>query len=256
MSLYEEWKKLSENQTSSSFKNFWDTYCKTEIRIYSEILNDPQKIHQGKFSELAAHWEAKPIYFMGFLDGVSSSVTQEFDLDSITEDSDITIEIELEKLYLNMLGAKAKHLYGLSQWEILFTEEQRHELLKKHRMSGVFIKDKNPGRNEPCSCGSGKKYKKCCGMAITESDEDSGAVSVEPNEGSGAVSAELNEDSVAVSAELNEDSGAVSAELNEDSVAVSAELNEDCVAVSTESAENSAADSAELDRNSSVASTE
>jgi uncharacterized protein len=20
-----------------------------------------------------------------------------------------------------------------------------------------------PGRNDPCSCGSGKKYKKCCG---------------------------------------------------------------------------------------------
>ncbi|MBF0519283.1 MAG: SEC-C domain-containing protein, partial [Nitrospirae bacterium] len=24
-------------------------------------------------------------------------------------------------------------------------------------------KNKKPGRNEPCSCGSGKKYKKCCG---------------------------------------------------------------------------------------------
>ena len=23
--------------------------------------------------------------------------------------------------------------------------------------------DKTPGRNEPCPCGSGKKYKKCCG---------------------------------------------------------------------------------------------
>lgn len=23
--------------------------------------------------------------------------------------------------------------------------------------------DKTPNRNEPCSCGSGKKYKKCCG---------------------------------------------------------------------------------------------
>ena len=22
---------------------------------------------------------------------------------------------------------------------------------------------KTPGRNEPCSCGSGKKYKQCCG---------------------------------------------------------------------------------------------
>ena len=26
-----------------------------------------------------------------------------------------------------------------------------------------IIKDKEPGRNEPCPCGSGKKYKKCCG---------------------------------------------------------------------------------------------
>ena len=23
--------------------------------------------------------------------------------------------------------------------------------------------NKTPGRNDPCSCGSGKKYKKCCG---------------------------------------------------------------------------------------------
>ena len=23
--------------------------------------------------------------------------------------------------------------------------------------------DKQPKRNDPCSCGSGKKYKKCCG---------------------------------------------------------------------------------------------
>ena len=22
--------------------------------------------------------------------------------------------------------------------------------------------DKKPGRNDPCHCGSGKKYKKCC----------------------------------------------------------------------------------------------
>jgi len=29
---------------------------------------------------------------------------------------------------------------------------------------GATVKvDKTPARNEPCSCGSGKKYKKCCG---------------------------------------------------------------------------------------------
>ena len=29
--------------------------------------------------------------------------------------------------------------------------------------SGYVVSDKTPGRNTPCSCGSGKKYKKCCG---------------------------------------------------------------------------------------------
>ncbi|MFZ3139321.1 MAG: SEC-C metal-binding domain-containing protein [Polaromonas sp.] len=24
-------------------------------------------------------------------------------------------------------------------------------------------KEATPGRNDPCPCGSGKKYKKCCG---------------------------------------------------------------------------------------------
>ena len=28
----------------------------------------------------------------------------------------------------------------------------------------IVNKDKKPGRNDPCSCGSGKKYKYCCGM--------------------------------------------------------------------------------------------
>ncbi|MBD0373821.1 MAG: DUF1186 domain-containing protein [Pyrinomonadaceae bacterium] len=26
-----------------------------------------------------------------------------------------------------------------------------------------IVKKKKVGRNEPCPCGSGKKYKKCCG---------------------------------------------------------------------------------------------
>ena len=28
---------------------------------------------------------------------------------------------------------------------------------------------KVPGRNDPCPCGSGKKYKKCCGLKTGES---------------------------------------------------------------------------------------
>ena len=31
------------------------------------------------------------------------------------------------------------------------------------RRKTTVVKEKEPGRNEPCPCGSGKKYKKCCG---------------------------------------------------------------------------------------------
>ncbi|EIF9756725.1 SEC-C domain-containing protein, partial [Escherichia coli] len=29
-------------------------------------------------------------------------------------------------------------------------------------VKGNMTQAKRPGRNEPCFCGSGKKYKKCC----------------------------------------------------------------------------------------------
>lgn len=34
-----------------------------------------------------------------------------------------------------------------------------------NRKSQPIVKGAQPGRNDPCPCGSGKKYKKCCGAA-------------------------------------------------------------------------------------------
>jgi SWIM/SEC-C metal-binding protein len=39
--------------------------------------------------------------------------------------------------------------------------EELTTLLNKAKTVTV---EKTPARNEPCSCGSGKKYKKCCGQ--------------------------------------------------------------------------------------------
>ncbi|MBR5445570.1 MAG: SEC-C domain-containing protein, partial [Clostridia bacterium] len=36
----------------------------------------------------------------------------------------------------------------------------------------VVNKTEKVGRNDPCPCGSGKKYKKCCGAGTGEADED------------------------------------------------------------------------------------
>jgi SEC-C motif-containing protein len=44
-----------------------------------------------------------------------------------------------------------------------------HEASEFQRINGRWYyldgkKPVNPGRNDPCLCGSGKKYKKCCGL--------------------------------------------------------------------------------------------
>jgi len=62
-----------------------------------------------------------------------------------------------------MLDAKADWLYNLPQWDGILTDEKRKEITKAYRASNIAVSTK-VGRNEPCPCGSGKKYKKCCGM--------------------------------------------------------------------------------------------
>ncbi|MFK8040846.1 PBPRA1643 family SWIM/SEC-C metal-binding motif protein [Congregibacter sp.] len=42
-------------------------------------------------------------------------------------------------------------------------EESIKELTALLNKGPTVTVEKTPARNEPCSCGSGKKYKKCCG---------------------------------------------------------------------------------------------
>ena len=44
-----------------------------------------------------------------------------------------------------------------------FTEEELKKFYKEQKESTTIRKPKKIGRNDPCPCGSGKKYKKCCG---------------------------------------------------------------------------------------------
>ena len=67
------------------------------------------------------------------------------------------------QLYYNMVGAKAEWLYKLPQWDSILTEGKRKELYKAQKASTTIVKGPKVGRNDPCPCGSGKKYKKCCG---------------------------------------------------------------------------------------------
>ena len=100
---------------------------------------------------------------MGFLDGINTSLKEVNDLEKFTEETEIDLDVDMEKLFFNMLKADADYLYTLPQWEDVLSEEKRIAIVKDFKRSKTVHKEKEPGRNDPCPCGSGKKYKKCCG---------------------------------------------------------------------------------------------
>ena len=163
MTLFKEWKNLIENQTDDTFQEFWEEYSKAETKIYSDILDHYQEKTSGTLGSLADKYEVRPVIFMGFLDGINTSLKKENDFESFDLKSNVEIEIIPEELFYNMLVAGADYLFNLPQWTNILEEDKVKELVKKYKASKTVKKDKKIGRNDPCPCGSGKKYKHCCG---------------------------------------------------------------------------------------------
>ena len=171
MTLYQEWIELTQSQTDETFDEFFKEYADGEMGIYENILDGylagkaegaPKTVFTGKIGELAKENGVRPVIYMAFLDGIQSSLNKSFELDGLDEESEITLDIDFEKLFFNMHGAGAEYLYGLPQWKDVLGEEKMTEITKAYRRSKTVVKPKKVGRNDPCPCGSGKKYKHCC----------------------------------------------------------------------------------------------
>ena len=138
MSLLQNWRDIAYNQEADKkqLQQFWTNYFLIEKNIYEQLLSNPDEVVKGTVKELAEEME---------------------------EDTVVTLAYDKELLYKNMVDAKADWLYNLPMWDEIFTEEQKKTLYMEQKKSGTVIKGKKIGRNDPCPCGSGKKYKYCCG---------------------------------------------------------------------------------------------
>lgn len=163
MSLYQKWTELVEShQNQVSLKKFWQDYFDREKKNYAQILSEGQWELEGTVKELADRFEMDTVLFTGFLDGINTSLAESLNIEGLEEDTPVKLTILPERLYFNMLDAKADWLYNLPQWDGILTKERRREIYQEYRASKMAVSNK-VGRNDPCPCGSGKKYKKCCG---------------------------------------------------------------------------------------------
>ncbi|SFR81437.1 SEC-C metal-binding domain-containing protein [Anaeromicropila populeti] len=165
MSLLSEWRdyaySIDTNQKEGQL--FWANYFNLEKAIYEKLLSEPDVVVSGTVEELAEKYDMKLSFMVGFLDGINDSLKTPNPIEEMDKDTVVSLDFDKEKLYYNMVGAQADWLYELPQWDTLLTPEKRKELYREQKRSTTIVKDKKVGRNEPCPCGSGKKYKHCCG---------------------------------------------------------------------------------------------
>ena len=163
--LLETWRGIAygAGKTQKESDTFWAKYFTVEKTFYEKILASDEVV-SGTVKELAEKFEVEVLVMVGFLDGINDSLKTPNPIEEMTEDTVVSLDYDTELLYKNMVEAKAEWLYTLEAWNTLIPDENRRkELYKEQKMSGTVIKGEKIGRNDPCPCGSGKKYKKCCG---------------------------------------------------------------------------------------------
>ena len=165
LTLLETWRGIAYSTEVSQQESdkFWSNYFVLEQGIYEQILANPDEVVTGTVKELAEKYNVELLIMVGFLDGINESLKQENPIDTMTEDTVVNLGFDKESLYKNMVEAKAEWLYTLEAWNSLISEDRRRELYREQKSSHTIVKGAKVGRNDPCPCGSGKKYKFCCG---------------------------------------------------------------------------------------------
>ncbi len=164
MKLYDTWENMQELcQTDAQQSELWNKYYTEETEAYKRILGQKLFTLSGTAGELAEQLGMEPVIFAPFCDGINTSLETELAVKELEEETPVTMTVLPEKLYYNMLSAKAKWLYELKEWNDVLPEEKRTEITRAWRSDHMAVSKKTVGRNDPCPCGSGKKYKVCCG---------------------------------------------------------------------------------------------
>ncbi len=153
----------SETANKGDLQRLWADYFEKEKNIYAELLKNPDEEVAGTVKELAEKYGIDIMTMTGFLDGINDSLKQANPIEEMEEDTQVSLLFDKELLYKNMVAAGADWLYELPEWEAIFDEDKRKALYREQKSSTTVVKPEKIYPNDPCPCGSGKKYKKCCG---------------------------------------------------------------------------------------------
>ena len=165
MALLEKWRATAYSETANKgdLQRLWSAYFQKEKEIYAQLLKNPDEVVEGTVKELADKYSVDVMTMTGFLDGINDSLKEANPIEEMEEDTRVNLGFDKELLYKNMVAAEADWLYNLEEWNDIYDEDTRKRLYREQKVSTTIVKGDKVYPNDPCPCGSGKKYKKCCG---------------------------------------------------------------------------------------------
>jgi len=166
MPLKDAWKRIAYDVQNQPVKHIWDEYLAKEKAVYINMLKTKNNRIEGTVKEIAEEFKLTTVQTFAFFDGIHECVDNLPPLEEIEEDTQIAINVEFDRLYKQMVEYKADALYNLPEWDNVYTEEEQKQLYTDQKRSHTIVRNEaKVGRNDPCPCNSGKKYKKCCAAA-------------------------------------------------------------------------------------------
>ena len=166
MNIYEALQRQSTDQQGNFIDRVWNDFHEKEREVYRVLIANKTTELNGTAQELADQlgFDQLP-HVAAFMHGIHEAVDLDEDfVKGLEAETPIAITIDLQRLYKQMVAYKAKKLYTLPEWDDVFTPDEQRAFYLEEKKSHTVIRADKVGRNEPCPCGSGKKYKNCHGV--------------------------------------------------------------------------------------------
>ena len=113
MALLEQWQKVAYNEKADrgELQRFWQRYFLLEKGVYEKLLTNPDEKVEGTVKELADKYGLSIMDMTGFLDGINESLVEPNPIDTMEEDTKVSLLFSKAKLYQHIVAATAACLY-------------------------------------------------------------------------------------------------------------------------------------------------
>ena len=147
--ILEQWRAIAYDQQAdrNKLQRFWANYFNIEKGIYEQLLSNPDEVVTGTVKELAEKYGQEVLTMVGFLDGINDSLKIPNPIETMDENTKVSLCFDKELLYKNMVDARADCMNCHSGMQSSHRRREKNfilsrrnqEQLSKQRKSDVMI---------------------------------------------------------------------------------------------------------------------